>query len=67
MVNRDDVQKYLDAGIAEYWIVDGDERSIRVIRHDVDEVLQEILRWHPAGAPEPLMLDIAAMFREALG
>ena len=57
---------YLDAGIAEYWIVDGEARSIRVIRRDAEEVLRDALHWQPAGATEPMMLDIAAMFSEAL-
>lgn len=68
---RDLVQKralYLDAGVAEYWIVDGEHRTIRVVRpqHE-DEIVADELRWHPAGASEPLVLDIASLFREALG
>jgi Uma2 family endonuclease len=58
---------YLDAGIAEYWIVDGETRSIRVVRKASDDVLTDTLRWHPTGATEPMVLDVAAMFREALG
>ena len=58
---------YVDAGVAEYWIVDGDRRSVRVVRADADVVLAEQIEWRPAGAPVPLVLDIAAMFREALG
>lgn len=68
---RDRVQKrslYLDAGVPEYWIVDGDQRTIRVVRPERgDEELSDALRWHPLGASAPLSLDIAAMFREALG
>jgi Uma2 family endonuclease len=58
---------YLDAGVAEYWIVDAETRTIRVVRPDTDHVALESLHWHPAGATEPLVLDVAAMFREALG
>lgn len=50
-----------------YWIVDGATRTIRVVGNDADEVLTEELCWQPAGATEPMVLDIAAMFREALG
>ncbi len=68
---RDQVQKrslYLDAGVLEYWIVDGEHRSIRVVRPQRDdEVVTDELRWHPAGASEPFVLDVASMFREALG
>ena len=58
---------YLDAGVAEYWIVDLDQRSIRVVRAGAEQLLTETLQWRPVGAAEPLVLDIAAMFREALG
>lgn len=58
---------YLDAGIAEYWIVDGSTRTIRVVHKESDEVATARLRWHPAGATEPTILEIAALFREALG
>ena len=37
---RDHVQKrelYLDVGVPEYWIVDGDERTIRVVRPGRDD------------------------------
>jgi Uma2 family endonuclease len=67
---RDSQEKrslYLDAGIAEYWIVDGETRSIRIVRKTSDDVLTDALRWHPTGATEPMVLDVAAMFREALG
>lgn len=53
----------------EYWVVDLDARAIarnapgdpRVDLHD------EELMWHPAGAPEPLVLDVAAYFTRVLG
>lgn len=58
---------YLDAGIPEYWIVDGDARSITVVRRDVpDVVVADRLRWSPAGAPAPLDIDVKALFRDAL-
>lgn len=68
---RDHGQKrawYLDAGIAEYWVVDGEMRTIRVIaprREDV--VTAGELTWMPAQASEPLQIDVATYFREALG
>ena len=58
---------YVDAGVAEYWIVDADTRTIRVVRADTDHVAMESLHWHPAGAAEPLVLDVAAIFGETLG
>jgi Uma2 family endonuclease len=68
---RDRIQKrslYMEAGVAEYWIIDGDRRAITVVRPDQSDAdLIDWLRWHPAGAPAAFELDIAAMFREALG
>ena len=55
--------------MVEYWVVDLDARAIarnapgdpRVDLHD------EELVWHPEGAPEPLVLDVAAYFTRVLG
>ena len=53
----------------EYWIVDLDARLVERWRPgDVrPEVLDETLSWQPAGAVEPLVVDLAAYFREAWG
>jgi Uma2 family endonuclease len=69
---RNDEEKkrrfYLDIEIPEYWIVDGDQRSIRVIRPGEGDLLAgDAVRWHPTGATDPLIIDVQAMFREALG
>jgi Uma2 family endonuclease len=67
---RDRIAKrglYLEARIAEYWMADGDKRSITVVRPDQpDAVVADRLVWSPQGAPEPLELDVTAVFREAL-
>lgn len=63
---RDRVQKlglYTDIRIPEYWIVDGDDRTIRAIRLGQDDlVADETLTWHPAGAGLPLVIDLAEVF-----
>lgn len=68
---RDQVAKrefYVEIGVPEYWIVDGDRRAIRVVRQGRDDVItEEMLRWHPVGARAALTVDVSAMFREALG
>lgn len=68
---RDHLQKrdfYMDAGIPEYWIVDGEERSIRVVQPATqDSVAWDVLTWAPEGAGEPLVIDVRAYFAEALG
>jgi len=61
-------QLYFDAGVAEYWIVDGETRTITVIqRGNKDVVASDAFIWHPASAAEPLVVDVRAIFREALG
>jgi len=68
---RDNEQKrafYLRSGVAEYWIVDGKERTIRVIAPEADDVMTSTeLTWFPVGAKDALVFDVAAFFREALG
>jgi Uma2 family endonuclease len=53
----------------EYWSVDLDARLVERWRPgDVrPEVLDEALTWQPAGAAEPLVVDLVAYFREAWG
>lgn len=68
---RDRVDKrasYGDAGIPDYWIVDGDRRSIGIV-HAGGRIadVSASLTWHPGGAPEPFELDLPAYFRVALG
>jgi Uma2 family endonuclease len=68
---RDHLQKralYLDAGIPEYWIVDGHERTVRVVRpgHD-DQLNRESVTWHPSSAAAALTIDLPTFFRDALG
>ena len=68
---RDREQKrrfYLRIGVAEYWMVDRWSGSIHVVRPDVEDLVSEtVLEWRPTGASEPLRIDVAAYFREALG
>ena len=62
---RDLVEKreyYLDAGAAEYWVLDGEHRELRVIRRGVEDVLiRDVLVW-PAVPAEPLTLELAELF-----
>ena len=58
---------YLDTGIPEYWIVDGEARRVRVVRPNAgDQDYDSSLTWHPAGAAEPLVIDLPRFFRQAL-
>lgn len=59
---------YREYGVATYWCVDGDARSIRVMRAgERDIVADSSITWHPAGASEALTIDVAQYFRDGLG
>lgn len=54
---------YLDAGVAEYWIVDGEERAITIVRPlRADETRRDAMSWRPAGASEALTFDLVEVF-----
>jgi Uma2 family endonuclease len=63
---RDHEQKrqlYLDAGVPEYWMVDPDAERIRVVRvGKADELVKQQLAWSPAGATEPLRIEVPQLF-----
>lgn len=58
---------FLRAGIPEYWIVDRHDRTVRVVRPGEPDLLaHDRVEWRPAGTTETLVIDLAALFREAL-
>lgn len=67
---RDHEQKrrfYRRTGVAEYWIVDGEARTICIVTANADLVTGDELVWRPRGATEPFVLDVPQYFRDALG
>lgn len=60
---------YQRTGVADYWVVDADARLVeRWTPGDVrPEPIEDRLAWHPAGAAEPLAIDLPALFAEAWG
>lgn len=68
---RDRVEKrafYLRTGVAEYWIVNRWDRTIRVIKSNADDATANLhLTWHPPGASSALVIDVAEFFRAVLG
>lgn len=54
--------------VPEYWIADARHRVIERGRPDdeLPELCNRTLVWHPTGAGEPLVIDVAKLFRDAL-
>jgi Uma2 family endonuclease len=61
-------QFYQRRGVSHYWIVDVDNRRIECWRPSdtVAAVHADRLEWHAPGARAPLVIDLPAMFAEAL-
>lgn len=55
---------YMEADVAEYWIVDLDARIIErwLPARSTPEVLRTSLEWLPHGASTPLIIDLAGLF-----
>lgn len=54
---------YVEAGIPEYWIVDGEDRTVRVVRPGWEDVVADnVVSWHPAGAASPLDVRLSDVF-----
>jgi Uma2 family endonuclease len=63
---RDQMQKrsfYMDAGVAEYWMVDPERRVVTVVRQGREDVVaSETVSWRPDGASEELTFEVAPVF-----
>ncbi|MEP6832223.1 MAG: Uma2 family endonuclease [Gemmatimonas sp.] len=54
---------YLMAGIAEYWVVDGKDRTFTVFVADSEPlVVSDELTWAPVGASEALTFSVSEVF-----
>lgn len=63
---RDRMQKrtlYADVGIPEYWMVDADDRTIRIVKSGSDDLhVVDTLTWHPDGPSAPLSFALDHVF-----
>ena len=59
--------RYQRNRVPEYWIVDDTSQTVERWTPDDDrpELLAEQLLWHPAGTPEPFLLDLIRFFADA--
>ncbi|MFN8574311.1 MAG: Uma2 family endonuclease [Gemmatimonadaceae bacterium] len=59
-------RRYQRSAVGEYWIIDTDARLIEpwTLSDDQPQVLDDRITWSPAGATEPLEIDLAEFFRE---
>jgi Uma2 family endonuclease len=54
---------YLELGVAEYWIVDPDQRTITQIRAGhADVTMADELVWSPKGVSESLIVEVPPLF-----
>ncbi len=56
---------YQEVGIPVYWLVDADAKVVEVWTPEsvFPTIEHEAIRWHPAGAAEPLEIPLAELFR----
>jgi Uma2 family endonuclease len=60
-------QFYVECGVPEYWIVDGEARSVTIVTSSGARTEAEMLRWHPEGAANTLDVELPHLFSNALG
>src|SRR3954468_9135137 len=56
---------YMKIGVAEYWIVDGDERQVTVVRPRAkDRVESDALEWRPRGVLTSMRISLDDLFAD---
>lgn len=58
---------YMESGVPEYWIIDAEVRTFRVITPTSDRVVSEAFRWQLPAASRALEFDLRDFFRGAIG
>ena len=55
---------YMKAGVAEYWIVDREEKFVIQVRRGSEVRISKILTWSPPGTQATLDIDVAKVFAD---
>jgi Uma2 family endonuclease len=58
---------YIEAGVAEYWAVERDTRTVLRITAAGEERVSELMHWEPPNSGARLQIEVAVMFSEVLG
>lgn len=53
---------YMEAGVAEYWMVDREEEVVIQVWPDSERGVSTMLTWSPPGARATLEIDVAKIF-----
>jgi Uma2 family endonuclease len=63
---RDRIQKkqfYAEAGVAQYWMIDPEQRVVPVARPGrTDRVVSDVLTWNPPGTNAPFSISLDELF-----
>ena len=58
---------YIDAGVAEYWAVERETRTVLRVTAAGEERVSGSIHWGPPNCSAKQHIDVALMFREVLG
>lgn len=54
---------YVEREVPEYWIVNDEDREVTIVRPGrEDELVTDVVRWHPHGANTALEIELAEVF-----
>jgi Uma2 family endonuclease len=56
---------YQEVGVPLYWVVDGETSQVEIWTPEAafPRIERELIVWHPAGARQPIILELSELFR----